>query len=102
MWFAGWLITVVFVWEDPWVCLWEQNPDFNYIPSGYSDYVLPEDLVSLAFTYPVMCTGFNRKKRKKERTKCLDCVYTKDENFRAGRDLTVSSPAPSLFVGIEV
>lgn len=63
MWFAGWLITVVFVWEDPWVCLWEQNPDFNYIPSGYSDYVFPKDLVSLAFTYPMMCTGFNRRKK---------------------------------------
>lgn len=63
MWFAGWLITVVFVWEDPWVCLWEQNPDFNYIPSGYSDYVFPKDLVSLAFTYPMMYTGFNRRKK---------------------------------------
>lgn len=40
VWFPGLLITTVFLWEDPWVCLWEQNPDFNYIPSGYSDSVL--------------------------------------------------------------
>ena len=63
MWFAGGLITVVFVREDPWVWLWEQNPDFNCIPSGYSDYVFPKDLVSLAFTYPMMCAGFNRREK---------------------------------------
>lgn len=41
MWLAGSLITTVyFLWANPWVCLWEQNPDFNYIPSGYSDYIL--------------------------------------------------------------
>lgn len=72
MWFAGRLITVVFVWEDPWVCLWEQNPDFNYIPSGYSDYVLPRDLVSLAFTCG--CDGQRVQQQNK----------TKQKNTRPG------------------
>lgn len=40
VWFPGLLITVVFLWKDGWVCLWEQNPDFNYIPSGYSHSIL--------------------------------------------------------------
>ena len=84
MWFAGGLITVVFVREDPWVCLWEQNPDFNYIPSGYSDYVFPKDLVSLAFTYLMMCMGVQQKRKE-----CLDRVYTKDQNSGAGGDLAV-------------
>lgn len=37
---AGLVITIIFLWADPWVCLWEHNPDFNYIPSGYLDYIL--------------------------------------------------------------
>lgn len=75
MWFAGWFITEVFVWEDPWVCLWEQNPDFNYIPSGYSDYVLPRDLISLAFTCAVMGRGFNSKTKQNKKHQTWD-VFT--------------------------
>lgn len=55
--------------EDPWVCLWEQNPDFNYIPSGYSDYILLR-ILSLWLSSTL------RRCRWVQQRKCLHGVFT--------------------------
>lgn len=66
--FAGSLITIVFLWEDPWLCLWEQNLGFNYIPSGYSDYIL------LRILFLWLSSTQQRYSRVQQR-KCLGTVY---------------------------
>ena len=58
---AGLLITTVFLWEDTWVCLWEQNPDFNYIPSGYSHYILLRILFLWLSSTLQRCTEFSQE-----------------------------------------